>query len=119
MKVHLSSGKYDILASDVAFLFGPFEDLTIAINENDAELIRIVLKFSENTSGERDVVTEVLDDSLIINCVNFNGMETGLKSPAYIADIDGKAVYFMFASTSRGSKDGMSRSVKYTVFREK
>ena len=119
MQVRLSSGKYDIIASGEAFLFGPLEDLTIEVNEKKESLVKIVLKFTENASGNLDIQTDVLDDSLVITCINFSSMGTGLKSPAHIADVNGKEVYFMFYSSFLGDMENQARSVKYTVFWEK
>lgn len=119
MQVRLSSQKYDIIASGEAFLFGPFEDLTLQVDEDNETLVRIVLKFVENASGERDIETDIVDDSLVITCVNFSGIGTGLKSPTHIADVNGKKVYFMFSSGYLGDIENKARSVKYTVFREK
>lgn len=119
MQVRLSSGKYDIIASGEVFLFDPFEDFTIQVDESNEVLVRIVLKFMEDASGERDIKTDIAEDSLVITCVNFISMGTGLKSPAHIADVNGKEVYFMFSSSYLGDKEDNARSVKYTVFWEK
>lgn len=117
MQVHLSSGNYDILASGETFLFGPDEDLTIQVRERNTESLKIVMRFTKNASGKRDIQTEIAEDALVIRCINFTGLSASLKHPAHIADIDGKEVYFMFSSSFSGEKK--VRSVKYTVFREK
>ena len=119
MQVRLSSGNYDIIASDEAFLFDPFEDLMIQVDDGGEVLLRIVLKFQKEPSGERDIKTDIEDDSLVITCINFDGIGTGLRSPTHIADVDGKKVYFIFSSSYFGDDKSGSRSVKYTVFREK
>ena len=116
MQVHLSSGNYSILASGDSFLFEPYEDLTIQIDDGDEFQIKIVMKFTEDASGEHDIKTDVENDSLVITCVNFSGMDTGLKRPAHIADVNGKKVYLMFSSSYLGDKEEKARSVKYTVF---
>ena len=111
MQVHLSSGNFSILASGEAFLFGPYEDLTIQIDDGNEFQVKIVMKFTEDASGDYD--------SLVITCVNFSSIGTGLKRPAHIADVNGKKVYFMFSSSYLGDKEDKARSVKYTVFWEK
>lgn len=117
MQVHMSSGNYDILASGEAFLFGPDADLTIQILEDDGEELKIVMKFSEDASGKRDIQSDVTEDSLVIRCVNFTGLDMSLKRPTHIAEIDGKEVFLLFSSTCSSEK--MVRSVTFTVFREK
>lgn len=119
MQVRLSSGKYDIIASDEAFLFDPFEDLTIQVDDGHDVSLGIVLKFKKEPSGERDIKTDVKDDSLVITCINFNGIGTGLKRPTHIADVNGKKVFFIFSSSYFGDNNSGSRSVKYTIFQEK
>ena len=119
MQVHLSSSKYDIIASGEAFVFEPCGDFTIQIDKGIKTLVRIVLKFVENASGERDIETDIIDDSMVITCINFSGMGTGLKGPTHIANVNGKEVYFMFSSSYLGDVKNKTRSVKYTVFLEK
>ena len=119
MQVYLSSGNYSIIACGESFLFGPYEDLTIQIDDGNEFQLKIVMKFTEDASGEYDINTNVENDSLVITCVNFSSMGTGLKRPAHIADVNGKKVYFMFSSSYLGDKEDKARSVKYTVFWEK
>ena len=119
MQVHLSSSNYSIVASGEAFLFDPYEDLTIQVDDGHEFQVKIIMKFTEDASGKHDISTDVVNDSLVITCVNFSSMGTGLKRPAHIADINEKKVYLMFSSSYLGVKDDKARSVKYTVFWEK
>ena len=119
MQVYLSSGKYDIIASGEAFLFDYLGNLEIQICKDADPMIKLVLKFEEDESFERNIRTEVVDDSLAVTCVNFTGLGAGLKAPVHIADVDGKEVYFMFFSNCYGEKNSKVRSVKYSVFKEK
>ncbi len=119
MQVNLSSGNFRIIASGETFLFGPYEDLTIQIDDGSEFQVKIIMKFTEDASGEHDIRTDVVNDSLVINCVNFSNMGTGLKRPAHIADVNEKRVYLMFSSSCLGDKEDKARSVKYTVFWEK
>ena len=119
MQVKLSSGKYSIVASGEVYLFGPNEDLVIQVDDGDAFQVKIVMKFTENSSGERDINTEIENDSLVINCVNFNRSGTGLRCPAHIAEVNGKKVYFIFSTSYLGAEEDKARSVKYTVFWER
>lgn len=119
MQASLSSGKYDIIASGETFLFAPLGDLTIQLNEESKTQIRVVLKFIEDNSGNFDIYNDIVDESMVITCANFNGVGTGLKHPVHIADTDGKAIYLMFSSTLLGNEENKTRSVKYTLFQEK
>lgn len=118
MQVRLSSGHYNIIASGESFLFDPLGDLTVQVDDGEDHM-RIVLKFAEEDSGKRDIKTCIVDDSLVITCINFNTRGVGLKHPAHVADINGKAVYFVFSSNYIGDKESKTRSVKYTIFAEK
>lgn len=119
MQVRLHSGNYDIIANGEAFLFAPYEDLTIQADDGNALQVKIVMKFTKDASGERDIQTDVADGALIITCINFSGMAVGLKRPAHIADVNGKKVYLMFSTDCLGDKESKTRSVKYTLFLEK
>lgn len=90
MQVRLRSGNYDIIANGTVFLFAPYEGLTIQADDGNAFQVKIVMKFTEDASDERDIKTDVAEDALIITCVNFNGMAVGLKSPTHIADVNEK-----------------------------
>lgn len=119
MQVRLSSGNYDIIASGEAFLFDPAEDLVVQVNDGDEDQVRIVLKFFEDVSDKQDIKTDIVDDSLVISCINFGRLGTGLKRPAHIADLNGKAMYFIFSASYYGDKEDKTRCVKYTLFIEK
>ena len=119
MQVHLSSGNYHIIASGEAFLFGPYEDLTIMVDDEKGFELKIVMKFADDASGKSDISTDIENDSLVITCMNFNSIGTGIKHPAHIADIENKKVFFMFSSSCLGDIEDRARSVKYTVFWEK
>lgn len=119
MQVNLSSGSFRIIASGETFLFGPDEDLIIEIDDGDEFQVKIIMKFSNDSSGKRDISTDVVNDALVINCVNFSSKGTGSKHPVHIANVNGKKVYFMFFSSCFGEKENKPRSVKYTVFWEK
>ena len=45
MQVHLSSGNYSIIASGESFLFGPYEDLTIRVDDGKGFHVEIIMKF--------------------------------------------------------------------------
>lgn len=119
MQVNLSSGNYSIIASGESFLFGPDKDLTIQVDDRNEFQVKVVMKFTEDASGEHDIKTDVENDSLVITCVNFVGFGAGLKRPAHIADVNEKKVYLMFSSDYLGDKEEKARSVKYTLFWEK
>ena len=119
MRVCLSSGGYDIVASGETFLFDSYADLTIQVDDRDDFQVKIVMKFLEDASGEHDIKTDVENDSLVITCINFSSLGTGLKRPTHIANANGKKIYFMFSSNLLGDKENAARSVKYTIFMEK
>lgn len=115
MQVHLTSGNNDVIANGEAFLFDPYGDLTIQVDDGNGFQVKIVMKFTEDHLGERKIETDVENDSLIITCVNFSGVGTGVRRPTQIADVNGKKVFFLFSTDCTGD-DEKIRSVKYTVF---
>lgn len=118
MQVHLRSGNYNVIANGEVFLFAPYGDLTIQVDDSNAFQVKIVIKFTKDSSGERDIRTVVSDDALVITCVNFDGMSAGLKCPTHIADVNEKKVYLMFSTDCTGDTASRTRSVKYTIFQE-
>lgn len=119
MQVNLSSGNFRIIASGEMFLFDPYEDLRIEIDDRNEFQIKIIMKFTEDASGEYGISTDIVNDSLVITCANFSGTDMRLKRPAHIANVNEKKVYLMFSSSYYYDKEEKTRSVKYTVFWEK
>ena len=118
MRVNQSSGNYRIIAGGDTFLFDPWGDLSVNIENDKGDQIKLVMRFSNDEKKAHRVETEIVDDSLVMTCYNFDSLGTGLKRPTHIADMDGKAVYLLFSSQYIGNKDQGTRSVKYTVFIE-
>ena len=118
MRVGQSSGNYRIIASGDTFLFDPWEDLSINIENEEGLQIKVVMKFANDEKKEHRVETAIVEDSLVMTCYNFDSLGTGLKRPTHIADVDDKAVFMLFSSQYIGNKDQGTRSVKYTIFLE-
>ena len=119
MQVNLGSGNYSIIANGETFLFHPYDDLTLEVNNGVENLLRIILHFQDDPSGERSIKTNIIDDAMVITCINFNGSGTGLKQPSHIANINGKSVYLIFVSNYFGDAEEPNRIVRYTIFMEK
>jgi hypothetical protein len=115
MQISLSSDNYSIVSSGQAFLFGADKDLKINILEDNGNESAIVLEFKQDASGEQRIEQDIKDDTLTLNCFNFNDAGTGLTVPVNIGEIDGHKVFLMFWSSVEG-KNGKVRSVKYTLF---
>ena len=118
MNVNLSSGGYDIIASDDVFLFDDAEDLTIKVTGEDNFGVCVTIKFLNDASGERRISSEIIEDKLVLLCHNFNTRGTGMTQPMHIADINGKKVFLTIWAYLEGSKSPKIRSVKYTLFYE-
>ncbi len=118
MKIQLFSGQHRIIASGETYLFNDSDDLMIDITDDDGAPISIVLRFIDRP-GQMDISNEIIDDSMIINCYNFNSKGAGLKHPCHIADIDGRPLYFIFATELLSMAEDKMRTVKYTLFTSK
>lgn len=116
MLISLSSGNYDIIASGQAFLFSKDKDFRIDIQEKNGFAFSLILNFIENESGEQNIQVKTIDNEIVLTCINFENIGTGLKEPIKVATIEGKNLYFTFRAYLEGA---VSRSVKYTLFREK
>lgn len=116
MRISLSSGKYDIVASGQAFLFSKDDNFRIEIQAENGFAFSLLLNFRENESGKQDIQAKTNDDEIVLTCLNFKSTGAGLKEPVKLAEIDGRKLYFIFWSYLDGKA---SRSVKYTFFAEK
>lgn len=116
MLISLSSGNYDIVASGQAFLFSKDKDFRMDIQVDNGFAFSLILNFSENVSGERDIQMKTNDNEIVLTCINFENVGAGLKEPIKVATINGKNLYFTFRAYLEGTA---SRSVKYTLFSEK
>lgn len=121
MKVHLSSGNYDIIASNEVFLFKDSDELIFGIEDDDASQSCVILRFREDQTGERRVDVEPENDyDLVITCFNFfSRFGTGLKEPIQIGESTGKDVYIIFSAKQHTGKPPYVRSVRFTLYREK
>lgn len=117
MQVYLSSGDYDIINSGYVFLFGKDEDLKIDIDAENGFKFALILKFRKDDSVEKKIEKEMIDQTIILSCINFRNNGTGLASPVNIATVNGKELYFMFWAYQEGEDE--VRGIKYTLFYEK
>lgn len=120
MQVRLSSQKREIISHGTVFLFDENGDLTLDIGvENSFKLI-LTINFAEDISHKQRIETNLSENHLTIECINFAAEGTGLTTPLEIARIDGKKLYFMFWAYLEGSKEKKSkaRKVEYTLYRE-
>lgn len=115
MRISLSSGNYDIIASGQAFLFSKDSDFRIDIQANREFTFSITLNFTEDESGNRDIQVKTDCNDIVLTCINFENSGAGIKEPVEVAAIDGRKLYFTFWAYLEGAA---SRSVKYTLFKE-
>jgi len=120
MQVQLSSGNYDVIASNEVFLFKDSDELIFRVDDDDGSRSRVVLRFLENQDEGRKVNIEPKDDyDLTITCFNFfSRFGTGLKEPIQIGESMGKGVYILFSTKQYTNKPPYVRSVRFTLYRE-
>ena len=120
MEITLSSGNYNIIDSGQVFLFDENENFRIDVVANEKFRFSMVFKFIRDDSKEQQIGKEVMENSIVFTCWNFNDMGTGFSKPISIAKIDGKEMFFMFWSYLDGTGEmGKARSIKYTIFLQK
>ena len=120
MKVQLSSGNCDIIASNEVFLFKDSNELTFHIDDDDGSYSRVVMKFMQDQSDERRVNIEPVGDyDLVLSCYNFfNRFDICLKEPIPIGESMGKLVYIHFSTKLHTTKESNVKSVRFTLYRE-
>ncbi|MBQ7099139.1 MAG: hypothetical protein IJO05_05410 [Oscillospiraceae bacterium] len=120
MQVRLSSGNYDIIASNEVFLYKDCNELTFQINDDDDSRSQLIMRFLQDETRKSRVDVEPDGDYvLILSCFNFfDRFAMGLKEPLLIGESMSKNVYLIF-STKQHDKQALVRSVRFTLYREK
>lgn len=121
MKINLHSLNYDIIDHGTVFLFDEDSDLTFDIDTENNFHFRLVLKFINNPISGQMINRNVINNEIIMECVNFLSSGTGTSIPIEIAMTNGKKIYIMFWTYIEGDVIGQKRprSVKYTLFLER
>ena len=117
MLVKLSSRNYDIIVHGTVFLFDVNSDLTLNFKEDSFEF-SLTINFLEDLSKERKVNTEIIDNNIRMNCINFEATGAGLTEPKELAIVNEKKIYITFWSDLYGVRREV-RKVEYTVYSEK
>ena len=121
MQVQLSSGNYDVIASNEVFLFGDNNELVFQIDDDDGSRSQMVLRFLEDTEKKQSLHYEPIGDyDSVITCFNFfSRFGSGLKEPILIGESIGKGVYILFSTKQHTTKSPHVKSIQYTLYREK
>ena len=95
-------------------------DFTLNIDAGNSLELVLTIVFTEDDSKKRRIETNLSDNHLIIMCINFVSLGTGLTAPLEVALIDGKKIYFMFWAYLEGNAENKTkaRKVEYTLYSE-
>lgn len=120
MQVQLSSGNYDIIASNEVFLFMDCNELSFQIDDDDGSRSHLIMRFVRDETNTSRVDLEPNSDYVLtLSCYNFfDRFAMGLKEPIPIGESMGKNVYLIF-STKQHDRDALVRSIRFTLYREK
>lgn len=113
----MSTGKYKIVLSGVAFLYDVTSKLSMKIDtENEKKFsFEIILEFTTDETNEKRVKKDVKGNTIYFTCLNFSdALGTGTTKPIPVATVSGKELVLHFwAYTS----DEM-RKIEYTFLME-
>lgn len=120
MKVNLSSQAREIIANGTVLLFSEDADFTLCIELDDSSEMKLTVQFKNDATEKQDVKMDISDNHVTLVCINFSASGAGLATPAQIAVIDQKKVYFIFWSYLDGSIKNKPkvRRVTYTLYLE-
>ena len=120
MEITMSSGNYKIVDSGQVFLFREDDELRMDVDTKKDFAFTIIFKFIKDDTKEMKINTKIVENSMILTCLNFKDTGTGFSMPVSIAKIEGKEVFLMFWSYLEGDNESVRvRSIKYTIFIEK
>lgn len=118
MKVQLSSGNYNILASGETYLFSATDELLINLNDGENLDLKIRIRFLSDDSNRQRIESTVVDGCLVLSCFHFKDSGTGMTHPWRIANFEGKDIFILFWSYLDGQKEPRPRRIRYTIFQE-
>lgn len=120
MEITMSSGNYKIVDSGQVFLFREDDELRMDVDTKKDFAFTIIFKFIKDDTKEMKIDTKIVENSMILTCLNFKDTGTGFSSPVSIAKIEGKEMFLIFWSYLDGDNESVRvRSIKYTIFIEK
>ena len=119
MKITMSSGNHKIIDSGQVFLFAEDDELRMDVDTNKDFVFSMVFKFMKDDTKEKKVEKKIVENVIVVTCMNFDDLGTGFSSPVSIAKIDGKEMFLILWSYLEGDDEtGRVRSIKYTIYLE-
>ena len=111
-----ASGK-KILSSGTVYSFEQDGDITLKLEFDETFAFDVVFKFVNTEDGIINAKNEVVGNSLVFTCTNFNSdIGSGTTTPVNIATYEHKTVYLAFGIQRTG--DNSLRRLHYTLFIE-
>lgn len=119
MQIKLSSQNQKVIDHGTVLLFSENADFTLEINSEDFEM-KLTVQFEKDSAKKRKVKTDIVDNHIILTCINFSASGTGLTTPVQIAVINHKKIYFMFWAYQIGTVEKLPkvRKIEYTLYAE-
>lgn len=113
MEIKLSTNNHNILTSGIVFTHERSSDINIEVKADNGFSFTVVLKFSENNIKERDLKKEIIGNTIVFNCINFDSFGAGTTTPISLATVGGKEWFMHFWAYQMG--DMGPRKVEYTI----
>ena len=119
MQIKLSSQNQEVIDHGTVLLFSENAAFTLEINSEDFEM-KLTVQFEKDSAKKRKVKTDIVDNHIILTCINFSASGTGLTTPVQIAVINHKKIYFMFWAYQIGTVEKLPkvRKIEYTLYAE-
>lgn len=113
MQIDIFTDNYKIVDSGTVLLFNGNSDMKIELVTNSDFKFSIIIQFINDDQQNKALKKEVMENTIIFKCVNFNSMGTGTTEPISIATVDNKEWLIHLWSDITGN--GGPRKVEYSI----
>ena len=114
MELNITTDGYKILKSGTIVAIDAQADINFELKAVDGFSFNVILRFIDDNNKEKMLDKEIVENTIIFKCYNFNKLGTGTTKAISLATVDGKEWLIHFWSYILG--DGGPRKLEYSIF---
>ena len=113
MQSEIFTDNYKVVVSGTVLLFSGNSDMKINLKTDSNFEFSIILQFINDDKQNKSLKKEVMENTIIFKCLNFNSLGTGTTEPISIATVGNKEWFMHLWSNITG--DGGPRKIEYSI----